>query len=117
MGSNSLFIIVDAMVILCGIYVIILYASMMTSGKITANVLMPKDINVNKCKDVPGFIKYTGWKQLVFGIIAILCGGLGLAQDYLNIVHPFVYLGAIVIFVVYAIWYSLDIKKAVQRFW
>ena len=77
MGSNSLFVIVDGMVMLCGIYVVYLYIVMVTTGKLTQNVLMPKDINIKKCKDVRGFIKYMGWKQLLFGVIAFFATKYG----------------------------------------
>ncbi len=117
MDSNSLFVIVDGMVMLCGIYVVYLYIVMVTTGKLTQNVLMPKDINIKKCKDVRGFIKYMGWKQLLFGVIAIICGGLGIVQDYMNAIHPVLYLGSIAVFVIYAVWYSMNIKKAVEIFW
>lgn len=117
MSSNSLFVIVDGMVMLCGIYVVYLYIVMVTTGKLSQNVLMPKEVNIKKCKDVPGFIRYIGWKQLLFGVIAILCGTLGIVQDYMNAVHPVLYLGSIVVFVGYAVWYSVNIKKAMNLFW
>ena len=57
------------------------------------------------------------WAPLVFGIVAILCGGIGLLQDYTKKIGAVPYMIAITIFFVYALWFGFQIKKAVKMFW
>lgn len=78
MGTNSIFSLMDVLVAACGIYVIYLYVEMIRTGKIRESMLLPKGLNVRKCKNPSEFIRYVGIKQLIFGISALLCGVVGL---------------------------------------
>lgn len=107
----------DAVIIASGVYILYLYVLMVKTGKIKSSMLIPQNIDVKKCKDVAGYIKYTGTKQLIFGIVAVVCGGIGLIQDFTQKIGAIPYLIVIVIFFVYALWFGLQVKKATQMFW
>ena len=115
--ENSFYILMDMIIIAFGAYVIYQYAVMVKTGKIQQNMLLPKDINVKKCKDPQGFIKYMGMKQLLFGLATLLCGGIGLVQDYTGTANQAAYLLTIGVFVAFTVWYVVAMKKAIKQFW
>ncbi len=117
MNTNSVFSFMDILVVACGVYVLYLYVEMVKGGKIRENMLLPKGLNVKKCKDINAFIRYIGPKQLILGISALLCGAAGLLQDFTTYVSPPVYLCTLFLFFACAIWYTFVMKKAVKMFW
>ncbi len=114
---NSMFSFIDIVVVGCGLYVIYLYIEMKKTGKIRESMLLPKGLDVKKCKDVDGYIRQIGPKQLILGIIALLCGVAGLLQDFTGILNYYVYLATLVVFFVYAVWYTVFMKKVIKKFW
>ncbi len=117
MNTSSIMGLMDGMIVLCGAYILYLSVVMIRSGQIRENALMLKDLNVKKCKDTAGFIRYMKAKQLLLGAFAVISGAIGLAQDYGKLHSPALYLGTIVIFVACAVWYSVALKKAIKLFW
>ena len=114
---NSMFSFIDIVVVGCGLYVIYLYIEMRNTGKIRESMLLPKGLDVKKCKDADGYIRQAGPKQLVLGIIALLCGVAGLLQDFTGILNYYVYLATLVVFFAYAVWYTVFMKKLIKKFW
>lgn len=117
MNTNSIYALMDAVIVGCGVYVLYLYVTMIKTGKLKQSMLMPQNVDVKKCKDVAGFIKFTGTKQLIFGIVALVCGGIGLIQDFTQLVGAVPYMIVILIFFIYALWFGLQIKKAAKMYW
>ncbi|MDO4321628.1 MAG: hypothetical protein Q4C61_03795 [Lachnospiraceae bacterium] len=117
MNTDSIYALMDAVIVGSGVYILYLYAVMVKTGKLKSSMLIPQNIDIKKCKDVAGYIKYTGTKQLIFGIVAILCGGIGLIQDFTQTIGVIPYMIAIGIFFVYALWFGLQVKKAAEMFW
>lgn len=117
MDTTSMFGIMDLIVVGGGIYVLYQYVIMVTSRQLKSSLLLPKDLNIKKCRDVEGYINYVGLKQLIFGIVALVCGIIGLIQDYTQTFGTIWYMGAIVVFLVVAIWYSMAIKTAIKLYW
>lgn len=117
MDTNSMFSIIDIIVVACGIYALYLYIEMKRTGKIKENMLLPKGLNVKKCKDTAGFIQSIGMQQLILGITAIICGGAGLLQDYAQLPGPVIYFAAMFLFLASAVWYTVSTKKALAKYW
>lgn len=117
MDTNSMFGFMDLIIVGGGLYVIYQYIKMIHSRKLETSALLPKEIDPKKCKDVEGYIQYIGPKMLTFGIVATLCGLLGLIQDYTQKIGYPVYLAGMAVFVAAAVWYSIAIKKALKEFW
>lgn len=107
----------DLLILAAGVYVIVHYIIMVTSGTLRQNMLLPKDINVNKCKDTKAYIQSVGTKQLIFGISAMLCGILGLIQDYTQKFGSWGFMVVMVLFLAIAAWYSAALKKAFKTYW
>ena len=117
MDTNSMFGFMDLIVAGGGIYVIYQYIMMVKTRKLQNSALLPKEIDPKKCKDTEGYINYIGPKMLAFGIVATICGAIGLIQDFTGNPGTWVYMLGIVVFVVVAVWYSVAIKKAMKEFW
>ncbi len=117
MDMTPMYALMDAMILACGVYVVYLYLDMMKTGAIKSSMLLPQNLNIKKCKDVQGFIRFTGGKQLAFGVISIICGAAGLFQDFTQKLGTVPYVIAITAFFVVAIWYAMQIKKAIRLFW
>lgn len=114
---NSMFSFIDILVAGCGLYVIYLYIEMKKTRKIRESMLLPKGLDVKKCKDVDAYIQQIGPKQLVLGIIALVCGVAGLLQDFTGILNYYVYLAVLLVFFIYAVWYTVYMKKVIKKLW
>ena len=117
MDSNSMYALIDAIITAGGVYIIYQYIMMKSSGALRQNMLLPKDLDIKKCRDVAGFIQYTGTKQMIFGVVALAGGIIGLIQDFTGLIGAVPYLIFIVVFFMLAIWYGMSVKKAVKMFW
>ena len=115
--TNSYFGIMDLIIAVSGIYVIVQCAVMMKTKKLRSNMLLPRDINLSKCKDQEGYIRYIGVKQLAFGVTALLNGLVGLLQDLAVLTVPVVRSAAMVLFVAAAVWYLYAYKQGMKKYW
>ena len=115
--TNSFYGIIDLMIAVCGAYVIVQYVLMVRTKKLRSNLLLPKEVNLSKCKDQEGYINYIGIKQLAFGVTACLNGILGLLQDFEIAVVPLANVAAMVIFIAAAIWYGYAYKQGIKKYW
>ncbi len=118
MDTNTMFSFVDMIVVACGVYVIYLCVEMKLSGKLKQNMLMPRGYDVTKCKDTAGYIRTIAVKQMLLGVFALVCGAVGLLQDFgVGFVKSPVYLLTLLAFVIYAVWYTRYMKKVLRKFW
>ncbi len=117
MNVNSMFSLVDMLVVGCGLYVIYLCMEMKTKGKIRETMLLPRGLKVKNCKDVAEYIRRTWLKQLILGLLALGCGVAGLLQDLAGIVNSVVYLLCLLVFILYAVWYTTYMKKVIRKLW
>ena len=111
------YVMMDIIILVFGAYIMGQYLLMKKDGELKENMLLPKEVNVKRCKDVPGFIKYMGPKQLAFGATVLICGVIGIVQDSTGWDNMLVYMISIVICLASIIWYSVSMKKAIKAFW
>lgn len=100
-----------------GLYALYAYYQMKTRGEITTSILMSKDVDVRKCKDIEGYMRFVLPKILVFGIAAFLYGVLGLVNTYVYAVPAAVYMAGMIVFFAILVWYAFQTRKGVQMFW
>ena len=117
MVSNSIYMLMDLLIAGCGVYVICNYLSMYRSKSVKSSVLFPKGFQADQCKDVSGFLKYIGIRQIAFGLASLASGSFSLYQDYTGTASVGAYLITLAVFLIFAAWYSIAMKKAMQRFW
>ncbi|MCD8021635.1 MAG: hypothetical protein LUF30_01145 [Lachnospiraceae bacterium] len=114
---DGFYMIIDVFVAICGVYVIAQYIFMVRTQELRQNMMIPKNFDVKRCKDVKGYIKAIGKKQLLFGIAATICGLISLAQDVFGFYNMYVSMTAMVVFIVLCIWYGRASKNAMDQYW
>lgn len=117
MDTTSVNGMIDLIIAACGIYVLYSCSVMKSTGKIQGGMLMPKNIDLNKCKDPEGYIREIMPRLLALGIMAFLCGGVGLIMDYTGTIPGAVYLVLMAVFLATLIWYSVTSKKIMKKYW
>lgn len=117
MMDNSIWSILDVIFVGAGLYVLYALVLMKTKGEIKTGVLMGKDVQLKKCRDLEGFKNYVAPRMLVFGIACALYGGAGLVNTYVTALPVALYGVVAVLFLLVLIWYGYSTRKAVQRFW
>ena len=117
MDTNSMFALMDLIVLGCGVYILYAYYLLVVKNEIKQGVLVPQKTDTKKCKDFEGYKKFMAPKVLIFGISACASGGLGLFQDYVAPVNAYLYLGLFVVFFAVMVWFLMSTKKAEKLFW
>lgn len=117
METNSMFTLMDILIAGSGLYVIYQYIVMVTKKELQENMILPKDLEIKKCRDQEAFIHYMGVKQLIFGIVTTICGVLGLIQDYTGKLGVSVYMAAVCVFIAVIVWFTVCLKKAIKLYW
>ena len=69
---DNVWIIMDLLFAGAGLYAIYAYYLLKTKGEITTSILMSKDVDIRKCKDIEGYKAFVAPKLLIFGIAALL---------------------------------------------
>lgn len=115
--TGGFYALIDLMITIAGAYVVVQYVIMIKTRKLIPSMLLPKDIDVKKCNDTEGYIKFIGLRQLLFGLSAFACGVLGIIQDYTGIINGIASMAGTVIFLIFTVWYAYGMKKAMAQFW
>jgi len=100
-----------------GGYLIYAWYLMQTTGEIKKNLLMDEKVELRRCKDLEGYKRFIGPKMLIFGVICLLHGALGLVNTYVVLLPSAVYIANMVIFLIALVWYAMQTKKGLRLFW
>lgn len=103
-GFNVLFGVIS---IGCGLYCLYAYYLMKVKGEITASLLLPKDVDVKKCKDYRGYcaeaqkpILMIAITTLIYGCVDLFCSSIEGANMLIMVMIAVVLL----VLVVYSVW-------------
>lgn len=114
MGDLSAFM--DIMILLCGVYVAYAAILLKVKGEIKESVLLSKNLDIKKCKDLEGYKKYLFPRALAIGICTALFGVAGLINaNVVSLGNIYFVLLALVVLVL--IWYFITYRRGIQRFW
>ncbi len=106
----------DGVIIFFGCYIFYIYYLMKVKQDVREGMLLPKGYSFQRCKDKEGYIREMGPKLLVYGAEVLLCGVAGFVEDtYGNL--GIVYLVVMVLFVVLTIWFAIQARNAVKKYW
>lgn len=105
----------DILILGAGAYLLYAWYLLMYQGKVKEGVLVPTGSG-KKCRDIAGYQKFIGTKLLVFALTAIVCGVIGLVNDYVAQLNSLLYLGMTAIFFVVLIWFTTQAKKGEKEF-
>ena len=94
-----------------GIYCIYGYLLMVRRRQIPKGIMLPKDEDPKKCRDVEAYIKMTSTQLLLVGLLLIVYGGMELVNTYVvSITMP---IFAVIVLVMAAlVWFAIRTKKA-----
>lgn len=98
-----------------GLYCLYGYLLMIRRHEIPKGIMLPKDVDPGKCKDVNGYIKKTSVPLLVLGLLLVIYGVLEMVNQYAVAVETPVF-AAMVLSMVALIWFALCTKKANQTY-
>lgn len=115
--SDNMWSILDVIFVGAGFYVLYGWFIMKTKGEILTSILMNKDVELRKCKDLEGYKAYIAPRMLVFGISALVYGTAGLVNTYVTPLPGILYGAVMVLFLLVLIWFAIQAKKGVQKFW
>ena len=115
--DNSIWSVLDVIFVGAGFYVLYGWFVMRTKGEITTTILLNKEVDPKKCRDLEGYKAYIAPRMLVFGIAAILYGAAGLVNTYVTPLPGAVYGAVMALFLAVLIWYAIATRKGVQKFW
>ena len=107
------FIIIDAVTLILGIYIIFVSLRMKKSGKIESTFVAEDEMK--KIKDTAGYISYIYPKSLVFGIVILVISIVAIVSDCLKNIPYWSYV-EMSIFVAVIIWFSNMLRNAREKF-
>lgn len=107
----------DIIFVGAGVYMLYAWFLLRTKGEIKRDVLMSKDVNLKKCKDLEGYKAFIAPKMLIFAVGALLYGGAGLVNSYVTTLPSMVYNVLMTLFMLDLIWFALMARKGTEKFW
>lgn len=113
---DSMFSLMDLIILGSGAYVLYCYYLLKFKGEIKEGLLLPKDTNVKKCTDKEGYIAEIANKVLLYGIAVLVCGGFGVLETQTNILGNW-YLLVIAAFLAVTFWFAWTVKRAGEKYW
>ena len=114
---DSIWSIMDLLFAGAGLYALYAFVLLKTKGEFTTSILMNKEVDIRKCKDIEGYKRFVLPKILIFGISALIYGCIGLINTYVMALPQTFYLICMGVFFVILIWYAFQTRKGVQLFW
>lgn len=112
LGFMDLIILAYAVYALYGAYM------MKVKGEIKKKLLLSDDVDLKKCKDLEGYKNSMFPKLLFLGICGIVSCGVNLLRVYAGVPVPSQAVGVLnLFFLVVVVWFAVQTKKSVSRYW
>ena len=109
----NVMLIFDVVIIALGVYMILQALGMKKKGEISSAIVTPEEIM--KCKDKNGFVQYIYGKEVVFGIVIILAGILGIVNEQIFSLGVLNYVSG-GMFLVFFFWFQRSLRIAREKF-
>jgi len=97
-----------------GIYLIFINIKMKVSGQIP-KALVSSKINLERAKDIPGYINYMYIRGIIFGIILSAFSAITIVKDYFAIDSIVLFVMQVIEFVA-IIYYAVVASKATTKY-
>lgn len=114
---DSIWSFMDIIFVGAGVYMLYGWYLMKTTGEIKTALLLNKNIELRKCKDLEGYKHFVAPKMVIFAAAAILYGGFGLVNAYVYPMPTVVYFLVMILFFAVLVWYAVQTRKGVQLYW
>lgn len=107
-------IIFDVIIAILGIYLVYSCFRMNKSGELSTFIIHREEIL--RCKDKKAFIDATFKPTLIFGMVAMLYGGLAFVNDSIAPLGKVFDIGGAIIFLAVLVWFALFMKKEKTKY-
>lgn len=114
---DSIWSLMDIIFVGAGLYMFYTLYLMKKTGEIKTSMLLNKEVDIRKCKDLEGYKKFMEPKMLIFGIASVIYGGYGLINSYVMPLPVVSYWIIMALFLAVLVWFALQSKKSVEMFW
>ncbi len=114
---NGIWSFMDIIFAGAGVYGLYSAILLKTTGEIKTAFLMNKDVDLKKCRDLEGYKAYVFPRLIVFGAVALLYGGFGLVNTYVMPMPTFLYYFMMVLFFCVLVWFAIQTRNALNKFW
>ena len=99
----------------CGIYCLYGYFMMKTKKEVNRTILLPKDVNIKKCKDLDGYCKETSLPLLLLGVVTTLYGVSDLYNTYVGGADK-LFIAMLVIFFATLVLFIVRVRKCNRKY-
>ena len=114
---DSIYMLFDALIFGCGLYALWQWIQFKRAGELMdSKLIYPTGSGLQDCKDPDGYYRFIMPHYLVFSVMAVICGALSLADDFLKLFDALV--GAILngVFFAIIIYFIVVMKRGHNRF-
>lgn len=115
MNTNDLWELMDLLILACGIYALYGAWVLKNEGRIIKTFLVFKDTDVNSCKDLQSYANLMSPKLGTLGAVMVVYGVISMLNAYVVDIHT-LYVAIMIIFVLVLIWYGMEVKKAMNKY-
>ncbi len=116
MNTTSMYALMDLFVLGAALYILYHWYMLMFKGDLRQGVIISKNTNPDKCKDLEGLKAFMGTKTLILGILGVISGCIGLYQDYVAPLPQVVYWVSFFLFLGWLVVYATFTRKAEKKF-
>ena len=116
MTGTNMTSLMDIIIIAAGVYLLYGWFQLKFENYITPGIMIPKDLDQSKCKDLEGFKSYMGLRTLITGLCSVVSGLLGIISAYVVKINPVIYWVMYFVFFAVLVWYMVASKKAQKNF-
>lgn len=106
---------IDGIVLACGFYMLYSAYLMKTKGELKVGWLVSKNINLERSKDVSGYINYMFSKIMIFAICTIIYGAIGVYSTYYKSLG-IIQVASFVIFFIVVVCFAVVSTKASKKY-
>ena len=110
-----LFILVDIVIAGFGVYALYCGIILKTKNIVTKQILVSKDMEFKKCRDIEGYKNYMVIRILIDSAIIIILAGLTVLNDFLkfsDVLHKIIFVPLLAAIV----WFAMFSKKGQQNY-
>lgn len=106
---------IDGIIFICGIYMLYSAYLMKTKGELKAGILVSKNVNLERSKDLPGYIQYMYPRSIIFAVGILIYSTVALYSAYVTDLGtiPIITSG---IFIVVVVWFGVVSMRANKKF-
>ncbi len=99
----------------CGVYCLYGFYLVKIKRELPKGILLPKDMDVKKCRDLEGYCREVQTPLLILGIVAV---AQGIADIYNTSVGGIdsVYFALFIIFVIILPWFAVRVRKMNKKY-